>query len=434
MSNIDARIGLQSSRFNFIQEAAELDDADVSRLSRQLVITRLDMLSKTKFQEEHENMCLSETESLSEQPYIRERIYERCQAFYVYSRAKLLTQRDELDTIDRHSRSTLSDHGATTSMMPRSALPRIKLPSFSGDYQSWRSFHDLFTALIRDNTDLSSVEKMHYLKTCVTGETARLVCNLPVSGDNFAVAWTLLVSRYENQRFLVTFQLDRITNLKPLKTKSAQGLRALLTTISEAMGAIRALGYTVHHWDPLLLHLLVRLLNPETREAWVVKLGSSFSYPTYAQFKEFLVGRTRALENLDLHTSIPKASKEYNASFSGKSHNKIAAHVATSSNSNSTSTCPLCGSSHYLAKCDRYQSKTLQQRWDIISKQHRCFNCLGPHAASKCNSTKRCLKCGKKHHTTIHDAHSTPSTKTSVDTQSKTESTKPEGQTQTLTI
>ncbi|KMQ86610.1 bel12-ag transposon polyprotein [Lasius niger] len=82
---------------------------------------------------------------------------------------------------------------------------------------------------------------MHYLKTCVTGEAARLVCNLPVSGDNFAVAWTLLVSRYENQRFLVTVQLDRITNLKPLKTKSAQGLRALLTTISEAMGAIQAL-------------------------------------------------------------------------------------------------------------------------------------------------------------------------------------------------
>jgi len=178
----------------------------------------------------------------------------------------------------------------------------------------------------------------------------------------------------------------------------------------------------------------VRLLDPETREAWKVKLGSSSSYPTYAQFQEFLVGRTRALENLDLHTSIPKASKEYNAGFAGKSRNKIAAHVATSSNSNSTSTCPLCGSSHYLAKCDRYLSKTLQQRRNIIAKQHRCFNCLGSHAASRCNSIKRCLKCGKKHHTTIHDAHSTPSTKTSENVQSKTDTTKPEGQPQTLTI
>ena len=47
--------------------------------------------------------------------------------------------------------------------MPRSALPRIKLPSFSGDYQAWRPFHDLFTSLIKDNADLTTVEKMHYL-------------------------------------------------------------------------------------------------------------------------------------------------------------------------------------------------------------------------------------------------------------------------------
>lgn len=175
--------------------------------------------------------------------------------------------RNEFDTLDRHSRSTISDQGASTSMLPRSALPRIKLPIFSGDYHSWTSFRDLFATMIRDNADLSSVEKMHYLKTCVTREAARLIGNLLISGDNFATAWTLLFSRYENKRFLVTEQLDRITNLKPLKTKMAKGLRTLLTTISEATGAIRALGCAAQHWDPLLLHLLVRLLDPETREA-----------------------------------------------------------------------------------------------------------------------------------------------------------------------
>lgn len=412
MSNLDARIVLQRSRFTLIQESAESDDTDVSRVTRQLITTRLDMLEQNwaKFQEEHENICLSESDALSERPYLRERVYERCHAFYVYSRAKLLTQRDEFDTLDRHSRPTLSDHGASTSMMPRSALPRIKLPSFSGDYQSWRSFHDLFTALIRDNTDLSAVEKMHYLKTCITGEAARLVSNLPVSGDNFEIAWTLLLSRYENKRFLISAQLDRLTNLKPLKTKSAQGLRALLTTISEAMGAIRALGCAVHHWDPLLLHLLVRLLDPETREAWEVKLGSSTSYPTYAQFEEFLVARTRTMENLNLHASTSGSNKDHSASSSGKPRSKIAAHVATSSSNSSTPTCPLCGSSHYLAKYEHYQTKPVQQRRDIILKQRRCFNCLGFHAASKCSSTKRCLKCGKKHHTSIHDANKAPST------------------------
>lgn len=68
MSSIDARIALQQSRFALIQEAAEFDVTDASRVNRQLVNTRLDMLEQnwTRFQIEHENMCLSESEALSE--------------------------------------------------------------------------------------------------------------------------------------------------------------------------------------------------------------------------------------------------------------------------------------------------------------------------------------------------------------------------------
>lgn len=420
MSNLDARIALQKSRFNLIQQAAEFDGTEVPRASRHLINTRLEMLEQNwvRFQEEHENMCLSESDALSDHKYIKERIYERGQAFYVFSRAKLLSQREESEISDRHSRSTLSEHGASTSMMPRSALPRIKLPIFTGDYQSWKSFHDLFASMIRDNTELSSVEKMHYLKTSVSGEAARLIGNLPLSGDNFEVAWSLLVSRYENKRFLATAQLDRITNLKPLKTKSAQALRALLTTISEAMGALRVLDCAVHHWDPLLLHFLVKLLDPETREAWEIKLGTSSNYPTYTQFEEYLVARTRALENMSLHAITSASQKDHSAGFSSRPRAKIAAHVVAPNTSSSNTTCPLCGSTHFLAKCERYHSKTLQQRRDYILKQRRCFNCLGPHVASKCTSTKRCFKCGKKHHTSIHDASSSTS-KPSTDAQNK---------------
>jgi len=141
-----------------------------------------------------------------------------------------------------------------------------------------RAFYDLFASLIRGNRDLSNVEKMHYLKTCVTGKAARLVGNLSISGDNFTIAWNLFIARFENKWFMITAQLDRITSFKLLKTKTAQGLRTLLTTISEATAALRSLG----SW-----------LDPESREAWKVNLGSSTSYPTFTQFEKFLIGRTR---------------------------------------------------------------------------------------------------------------------------------------------
>lgn len=213
MSTLEARIALQQSRFTLIQAETDNEDEHAARSSRQLISTRLDMLEQnwTKFLEGHEHLCLSEGDALSEHSYLKERVYERCQVFYVYARANLLTHLDEHDSTqhhsrnsDRHSRGTPSDTEVSATSLPRNALPRIKLPTFSGEYQTWKSFHDLFTSMIRNNPALSTVEKMHYLKTCVTGEAARLVSNLSISGDNFSIAWELLVSRYENKRFLIT--------------------------------------------------------------------------------------------------------------------------------------------------------------------------------------------------------------------------------------
>lgn len=36
-----------------------------------------------------------------------------------------------------------------------------------------------------------------------------------------------------------------------------------------------------------------------------------------------------------------------------------------------------------------------------MKEKHLCFNCLGKHPVAKCNSSKRCQNCKRKHHTTI---------------------------------
>lgn len=394
MSNITPRIALQQSRFKLIQQAADYDFDDEQLSSRQFINTRLEVLESNwfKFQEEHESICHSTYNDLHEHSYMKTKVYERCQEFYVHARSRLLTQRDDVEAPASHSRSLLSDPGAPVTVTHRSTLPRISLPTFSGNYETWRSFRDLFTAIIRDNAGLSSVEKMHYLKTSLTGEASRLVVNLPVSGDNFEIAWETLISRYENKRFLVNAELDKITHLKPLKIKSSESLGSFLTTISESLGALRALGCPVHHWDPLLLHILVKLLDSDTREAWELSLGSTMTIPTFVQFENFLVGRTRALENLARSST---SNKERASSSIVSYRSRIAAHT-------STEACPLCKDSHYVANCPRYQAKTTQQRRNFVFANRRCFNCLRSHKAQQCKSNRRCLKCGQAHHTSLH--------------------------------
>lgn len=54
-------------------------------------------------------------------------------------------------------------------------LPRIQFPTFSGKYDDWPSFRDLFLSLVAGNLAVSGVERLHYLKASVKGEAAQVI-------------------------------------------------------------------------------------------------------------------------------------------------------------------------------------------------------------------------------------------------------------------
>lgn len=88
-------------------------------------------------------------------------------------------------------------------MTARTMLPRIQLPTFSGKYEDWPSFRDLFKSIISKDASIFAVEKLHYLKTCLKGEAELLIRNLPTTDENFDRAWKILSDYYENKRLLV---------------------------------------------------------------------------------------------------------------------------------------------------------------------------------------------------------------------------------------
>ncbi|XP_011858940.1 PREDICTED: uncharacterized protein LOC105556458 [Vollenhovia emeryi] len=388
MANIRSRINLQESRFALIQRAAEdaTDDYPVSN-NRSLINTRLEVLESnwSRFQSEHDSIYQGDIEFSYDEPYFKNKPTRN------------------LETSNPTSRS--SDTLPNVSFSRRSALPKITLPRFSGDYPSWRPFHDLFSSMVVNNPELTNVEKMQYLKTCLNGEAARLITNLPVSGDTFTIAWEALIVRYENKRLLISSQLDKLFSIKPLKTKSARSLSLLHATVTESLGALRALGCAVDHWDPILLYQLPRLLDSDTREVWEIKLGSSTAFPRLVQFEDFLIGRTRALESLEGHSSKLSHGKERPYGFSSKPE-QARTLLATTKTAGGM-TCRICGSTHYVSSCPDYSTLSIQRRREEVNKLKLCYNCLGNHTSKQCPSTQRCRKCGKKHHTSLHlnDSH-----------------------------
>jgi len=406
MHSLRVQISMQMNRFLMIQNAVEDASEEISdTISRHLLSTRLEVLEDNwaKFQKEHERICHVHAEGLEEESYIKHRTYERCQEFYVQAKALLLERRDAIDASNSSSRSSVTLPSDSRSNNCRRSLPKISLPVFSGDYHTWRSFSDLFTSMVGENKDITNVEKMHYLKTCLIGDAARLVTNLKVTDTTFSVAWQTLTSRYENKRVLISAQLDRLFSLKPIKSRSAQELNSMMTTVTESLGALEALNCSTKTWDPLLVHQLARLLDQDTREAWEVKLGPTTLYPTLKDFEEFVIGHTRALECLASTSGKSVKEKGRSSFFPNKSDTKSRSLVATTPNAKTGGECRLCKSNHYFYNCPTFLSQPTERRKRTVMKLNLCFNCLGSHTASLCPSTRRCRKCGNKHHTTLHD-------------------------------
>lgn len=110
--------------------------------------------------------------------------------------------------LERRSSSTGSETFIETRQ--NTQLPHMPLPTYTGDYASWPAFRDLFTSLVIDNQALAPINRLHYLKSCISGEPLELISGLPMIGASFYAAWGQLCDRYENKRLIISSYLDRL--------------------------------------------------------------------------------------------------------------------------------------------------------------------------------------------------------------------------------
>lgn len=82
-------------------------------------------------------------------------------------------------------------------------LPTINLPTFDGSYDKWLCFYDNFKSIIHDNNEVKPVQKLQYLRSSLEGDAAQVIDSLSTSAENYEIAWTLLVERYDNKRVII---------------------------------------------------------------------------------------------------------------------------------------------------------------------------------------------------------------------------------------
>lgn len=80
--------------------------------------------------------------------------------------------------------TTNSRHSANDHSEVAVKLPAINVPLFDGSYSKWISFRDTYKTLVEDNKHLTTVQKFHYFKSCLTKDASRVIESLSVSKAN----------------------------------------------------------------------------------------------------------------------------------------------------------------------------------------------------------------------------------------------------------
>ncbi|CAG9093618.1 unnamed protein product [Plutella xylostella] len=290
-------------------------------------------------------------------------------------------------------------------------LPRIQLPTFKGGYDEWQAFHDLFLKLIHENTLLSNVQKLHYLKSSLMGEPENLLRNLPTTDANYDEAWKQLKRRYDNKRYNVNEIFKRLFNQKTINSASSTAIKLLLDTTTSCLKSLDNIGVSTSSWDSIVSYIVLSKLDQESRKQWEYQLSVSLSdeLPTWAQLVDFLECRFRALEMVDSSNICDVKPSCYNAKQSSSSLKQKSFHATTSSvpeekkDNNNSISCGLCLGQHWLYQCKQFGKQSPQERVSVVESKRLCFNCLSPtHAVRQCHQATCCRRCGRRHHTMLH--------------------------------
>ncbi|XP_039306359.1 uncharacterized protein LOC120358020 [Solenopsis invicta] len=338
----------------------------------------------------------NDRESIMRHSYFKDNLFSVVNESYLESVERFnsaLDSQSEYGSIPgtSSSRHVSESTSEIVAFINRSQLPRYDIPKFNGNHADWLYFKDLFTSLVINNSSLTNIERLQYLKTSLTGSAYNLLKNTMLTGGNFSNDWKALVSFYEDKRMLVNSARTSLFSLKPMTKSTAGEMEKLFTGVMETYRTLDTLGRPIHHWDDILIFMVIQRLDSDTVNMWDLHRGPSNELPTWKQFEEFFRNR---LMNLKGHeTRKGKFVSQLNPS-SVKSHYQ--------GKNKTVKSCSFCSENHWSASCPQYVSKTVQQRVVLVQKHNLCFNCLGPHRASACRITTRCRKCAGKHHTTLH--------------------------------
>lgn len=281
-------------------------------------------------------------------------------------------------------------------------LPKIELQTFSGEITTFNSFLQMYNTVIHQSKDLSSIEKFNYLISSLRGEALSVVEHIPVTANNYNVAYDVLIKRYKNDRQALRAHWNAIENTVKVNADNPLELRNLLDTFTKNLKAINNFKLPKDLSDFILVQMLFKRLDIATITRFELHHNST-DMPTYETLTKFLEQNCSALDNIipSLLKANPKKIDINKASTSSSRSTRTV--MTLMSNKSVRIKCFLCKGDHTIYKCTEFLNKSPSERYQLVKNNHMCLNCLSStHSVKDCKSSFHCHKCKQRHHTLLH--------------------------------
>nr|XP_053618948.1 uncharacterized protein LOC128680134 [Plodia interpunctella] len=391
---MEALVAIQMEYLSNLQRAEKnYRKSPKERIKKSYVETRLEMLDQKfmDFKEGHKQVILNASKDRNE-AYFTNGVYDEYEDLYVQYKTTL---REALESF-LPSTSTSTVAGERSNSNDAIKLPRLILPTFSGAYQDWQTFYDMFLSLIHNNKNITPVQKLHYLKGNLSGEARDLLRNFSTTDANYEEAWKQLVRRYNNKRYNCNAVMKNLFAPRKINSESSLAIKQLVDNTSSCLKSLQNMGINITSWDTIIIFLVISKLDSESVKLWEQHLNIiGDELPSWEQLREFLESRFRALEMIDTTCTRPSPTKP--AAKAKTFHTAIA-----SKQKSKEIECAKCNENHYIYHCKQFEMMSPRARQDFVQNGRLCFNCLSPtHTVIKCRQSN-CRKCGRKHHTMLH--------------------------------
>ena len=203
------------------------------------------------------------------------------------------------ETVNNLQNSQPAPNTQSTPLTPQlnvnhsSRLPKLNLPSFSGNPLKWSTFWDSFEAAVHSNTTLGGVQKFSYLKAQLTGDASRAIAGFPLSNVNYEQAIKLLKERFGQPSKIISAHMQALLDIaSPINQLTS--LQLFYDTMENHVRGLESLGRSHESYGDLLVPLTLGKLPHELRK----NLAREHDNPEwkFQELREAIVKEIRILE------------------------------------------------------------------------------------------------------------------------------------------